>query len=146
MGCPPDPGGDPNGPIVRVVFPQAGGAVIDAELVSSRRDLERGLMYRTSLPEDQGMLFDLGVTGNYGVWMHNTCIPLDLIFADADGWIVGIVENAPPLDDTMRGVDRPWRYLLEVNAGWSRQHGVKAGQPMTIPASTRPTPSRARGE
>ncbi len=136
-GCPPDPGGDPNGPIVQVVFPQAGGAVVHAELVSSRQDLQRGLMYRTSLPEDQGMLFDLGITGNDGVWMHDTCIPLDMIFADVDGWIVGIIENAPPLDDTMRGIDCSWRYLLEVNAGWTRAHGVKAGEATTIPEAAR---------
>lgn len=118
---------------MQVVFPEAGGAVIQAELVSSMQDLQHGLMYVTSLPENQGMLFDMGSTGNYQFWMHDTCIPLDMIFADADGWIVGIVENAPALDDTPRGVDCPSRYVLEVNAGWSRAHGVKAGQPMTIP-------------
>jgi uncharacterized membrane protein (UPF0127 family) len=133
-GCPPDPGGDPNGPIVRVAFPGADDAVVDAELVSSPRDLQRGLMYRTSLPENQGMLFDMGATGNYQLWMHDTCIPLDMIFADARGWIVGIIENAPPLDDTPRGVDCPWRYVLEVNAGWSRLHGLRAGQPMMTTA------------
>lgn len=136
-GCPSDPGGDPKGLVVDVRFPEAAGAVIDAELVSSRQDLQRGLMYRTSLPEDQGMLFDLGATGNYAVWMHDTCIPLDLIFADVDGWIVGVIENAPPLDDTLRGVDCSWRYLLEVNAGWSSAHGVKPGQPTTIATAAR---------
>jgi uncharacterized membrane protein (UPF0127 family) len=92
-------------------------------------------MYRTSLPEDQGMLFDLVATGNYPVWMHDTCIPLDLIFADVGGWIVGIVENATPLDDTPHGVDCSWRYLLEVNTGWSNAHGVTPGQPTTIAAA-----------
>jgi uncharacterized membrane protein (UPF0127 family) len=132
--CPPDPGDDPNGPTVSVVFPQAGGAVVQAELVTSQQDLERGLMYRTSLPEDQGMLFDMGSIGNYQVWMHDTCIPLDMILADTDGWIVGIIENAPPLDDTLRSISCPWRYMLEVNAGWSRAHGVQAGQSMTSSA------------
>jgi uncharacterized membrane protein (UPF0127 family) len=120
-------------PIAHVVFPDAGGAAVDAELVSSAQDTERGLMYRTSMPEDHGMLFDLKVQGTYQFWMHNTCIPLDMVFADVDGLIVGIVENAPPLDDSPRGVGCPSRYVLEVNAGWSRQHGVKAGQQMTIP-------------
>jgi hypothetical protein len=65
--------------------------------------------------------------------MHNTCIPLDLLYVDEDGLVVGIVENAPTLDDGPRGVACPSRYVLEVNAGWARKHGVKAGQRMTIP-------------
>ena len=83
------------------------------------------------------MLFDTGSTGNYGVWMHDTCIPLDMVFVADDGFIVGIVEDAPPLDDSPRGVGCPSRYVLEVNAGWTRQHGVKAGQQMTIPPEAR---------
>jgi uncharacterized membrane protein (UPF0127 family) len=136
-GCPADPGHNQNVSIVHVVFPGANDAAVDAELVSSMQDTERGLMYRTSMPEDHGMLFDLMVQGTYQFWMHDTCIPLDMVFVDADGWIAGIVENAPPLNDTPRGVSCPSRYVLEVNAGWTRQHGVKAGQPMTIPPQPR---------
>jgi uncharacterized membrane protein (UPF0127 family) len=134
-GCPPDPGRNQSVPIVRVVFPDAGGAAVDAELVSSRQDMERGLMYRTSMPEDHGMLFDMEVREDHPFWMRGTCIPLDMVFVDGDGLIVGIVENAPPLDDTPRDVGCPSVYALEVNAGWTRGHGVKAGQQMTIPAA-----------
>jgi len=80
------------------------------------------------------MLFDLRVRGDHVFWMHNTCIPLDLLYVDDDGLIVGIVENAPTLDDSSRGVGCESRYVLEVNAGWCRRHGVKAGQRMAIPA------------
>jgi uncharacterized membrane protein (UPF0127 family) len=136
--CPPDPEGGPRKlPIVRVSFPDAHGAVVDAELVRSEHDTERGLMYRKSLAEERGMLFDLRVRGDHPFWMHNTCIPLDLIYVDEDGLIVGIVENAPTLDDTSRDVGCPSRYVLEVNAGWCRRHGVKAGQRMTIPDEAR---------
>jgi uncharacterized membrane protein (UPF0127 family) len=90
-------------------------------------------MYRKSLGEDRGMLFDLGFRDDHKFWMHNTCIPLDLLYVDEDGLIVGIVENAPTLDDQSRGVGCPSQWVLEVNAGWSRRHGVKAGQRMTLP-------------
>ena len=90
-------------------------------------------MYRTSLAPGSGMLFDLGLRDDHKFWMHNTCIPLDLIYVDEDGLVVGIVENAPTLNDDSRGVGCPSRYVLEVNAGWSRRHGVKAGQYMTLP-------------
>jgi uncharacterized protein len=142
-GCPPDPESPvaPGGAAL-VTFPDAarfGDAAVKvkAEVVRSQHDMARGLMYRRSLPEDSGMLFDLGVRADHKFWMHNTCIPLDLLYVDDDGLIVGIVENAPTLNDETRGVDCPSVYVLEVNAGWTRRHGVKAGQHLGIPAEGR---------
>jgi uncharacterized membrane protein (UPF0127 family) len=132
-GCPADPenGGTPLREVT-VRFPE-GGATVQAEVAVSPKETERGLMYRRSMAEDRGMLFDLRTRSDHEFWMHNTCIPLDLLYVDADGLIVGIVENAPTLDDSPRSVHCPSRYVLEVNAGWSRRHGVKAGQQMSIP-------------
>jgi len=110
---------------------------METELVSSQHDTMRGLMYRRSMPQDHGMLFDLRVRDDHQFWMHNTCISLDLLYIDEDGLIAGIVENAPTLDDTSRGVGCPSRYVLEVNAGWTRRHGVKAGQFVTLPPEAR---------
>jgi len=135
-GCPADPEGGPGKlPVVQVSFPGAGGLQVDAELVRSEHDTSRGLMYRKSLGPDRGMLFDLAVRDDHKFWMHNTCIPLDLLYIDEDGLIVGIVENAPTLNDESRGVGCPSRWVLEVNAGWSRRHGVKAGQRVSLPSS-----------
>lgn len=133
--CPPDPevGVDKNLPVVRVTFPDARETTVDAEVVRSDHDTSRGLMYRMSMAEDHGMLFDLGTRADHKFWMHNTCIPLDLLYIDEDGLIVGIVENAPTLNDAPRGVGCPSIYVLEVNAGWSRRHGVTAGQRVTLP-------------
>jgi uncharacterized membrane protein (UPF0127 family) len=97
-------------------------------------------MYRKRMPEDRGMLFDLAVRQDHQFWMHNTCIPLDLLYVDDDGFIVGIVEEAPTLNDESRGVGCPSRYVLEVNAGWCRRHHVKAGQRMVIPPEARSAP------
>jgi uncharacterized membrane protein (UPF0127 family) len=133
-GCPPDPEPlQPRLPQVHLGFPDLGAVVVDAELVRAEHDTARGLMFRKSLHEDRGMLFDLRFRDDHKFWMHNTCIPLDLLFVDEDGLIVGIVENAPTLDDTSRGVGCPSRWVLEVNAGWSRRHGVKAGQRLRLP-------------
>ena len=134
-GCPPDPEGNQKVPVVRVEFTDAKPAAVDAELVSTPHDTQRGLMYRRSMPEDRAMLFDLHARDDHQFWMHNTCIPLDLLYVDEDGLIVGIVENAPTLDDAPRGVDCPSRWVLEVNAGWCRRHHVAAGQRMTLPPS-----------
>jgi uncharacterized membrane protein (UPF0127 family) len=136
-GCPVDPeGGPPTVPLVPVGF-QDTSLRMETELVSSQHDTMRGLMYRRSMPQDHGMLFDLRVRDDHQFWMHNTCISLDLLYIDEDGLIAGIVENAPTLDDTSRGVGCPSRYVLEVNAGWTRRHGVKAGQFVTLPPEAR---------
>lgn len=132
-GCPADPeGGPPSVPVVSVAVRDV-GARVNAELVSTPHDTARGLMYRRSMPEDAGMLFDLHARDDHQFWMHNTCIPLDLLYVDQDGLIVGIVENAPTLDDTSRGVGCPSTLVLEVNAGWSRRHGVHPGQFLVLP-------------
>jgi len=132
-GCPSDPEGNQHVPVVHVTFPDASSTAVDAELVSSPHDTQRGLMYRRSMAAERGMLFDLHTRDDHQFWMHNTCIPLDLLYIDDDGLLVGIVENAPTLDDAPRGVGCPSRYVLEVNAGWSRRHHVVAGQRVALP-------------
>jgi uncharacterized membrane protein (UPF0127 family) len=133
-GCPVDPeDGSPKVPVVRVSFADVAGLAVDAELVRSEHDTMRGLMYRRSMPADHGMLFDLRVRDEHKFWMHNTCISLDLLYIDDDGLIVGIAENAPTLSDDTIGVGCPSRWVLEVNAGWSRRHGVRAGQRLNLP-------------
>ena len=92
----------------------------------------RGLMYRTELERDQGMLFVFPDQRPRSFWMKNTCIPLDMLFVDRHGTIVGILENVPTLNLESRGVPCPAAYVLEVNAGWTREHGVFAGQRLEI--------------
>jgi len=137
-GCPADPeGASATLPVVPVRFVDPRGPQVEAEIVRTLHDTSRGLMYRTHLDEDRGMLFDLRVREDHKFWMHNTCVPLDLLFIDFDGLIVGIVESAPTLNDASRGVGCPSRWVLEVNAGWSRRHGVRAGQRVELPQAAR---------
>jgi uncharacterized membrane protein (UPF0127 family) len=130
--CPADPQGRFKLTRARVSIPDA-NASVDAELARSMAEGERGLMYRKAMGEDEGMLFYIDEKRIQTFWMHNTCIPLDMLFIDDDGTIVGIVESAPVLDDGARQVDCPSRYVLEVNAGWTRRHGVKPGQRLVLP-------------
>jgi uncharacterized protein len=105
----------------------SGDVVVSAEVVSSPATIMRGLMYRTHLPADEGMLFLMGYEDDHGFWMHNTLIPLDLIFIGADMKVAGISANAEPRTDTHRSVGRPSLYVLEVNGGWAASHGVATG-------------------
>ena len=139
-GCPADPSaGSTLSTVVPVSFPEAttkGGPVkVDAELARSAAETERGLMYRTKMGEDHAMLFRLEKHTDHTFWMRNTCIPLDMLFVEDDGLIVGIVENVPTLNDEPRSVGCPSSWVVEVNAGWSRRHGVRSGQKLVFPAA-----------
>jgi uncharacterized membrane protein (UPF0127 family) len=89
-------------------------------------------MYRTELEQDHGMLFSWNDEQPRSFWMHNTCIPLDMLFVAADSTIVGILEQLPTLNDEARSVTCPAAYVLELNAGWSRAHGIRPGQRIRV--------------
>lgn len=136
--CPADP--EPNGkmPMSEVMFPDAPNTPhVEVELAKTPHDIERGLMYRRSMPAEHGMLFRLDGRRDQTFWMHNTCVALDMMFIDDDGLIAGIVEGAEPLTDSVRSVGCPSVFVLEVNGGWARKHGVAPGQKVTIPSAVR---------
>lgn len=93
---------------------------------------ERGLMYRTKLEEHAGMLFAWPSEEIRSFWMRNTCIPLDMLFLDKRAHIVGILEQVPTLNEASRSVPCPAAYVLEVNAGFCRRHGIRPGQRIHI--------------
>ncbi|MHA7873559.1 MAG: DUF192 domain-containing protein [Hyphococcus sp.] len=86
-----------------------------------------GLMYRTELAPNAGMLFDFGETQHISMWMKNTLIPLDMAFIDASGEIKRIAANTTPrsLESVRSG--EPVVAVLEVNGGTFERLGVKAG-------------------
>jgi len=129
LHCPPDPDGQTELAHGYVTFKDAPGSPrLNVELARTEPEKERGLMYRTKLPDSQGMLFSWGGEERPRTfWMHNTCIPLDMMFIARDGTITGILEQVPTLNDEPRGVPCPAAYVLEVNAGWSRAHGIQSG-------------------
>lgn len=113
-------------PKVHLAAP-GGDVVVSVEIVSTQAQIERGLMYREHLPPDQGMLFLMNEEKNWPFWMHNTLIPLDLIYISSGMSIVGIIENAEPKTDTLRDVQKPSLYVLEVNGGFSAAHKIATG-------------------
>ncbi|HEY1694202.1 MAG TPA: DUF192 domain-containing protein [Polyangiaceae bacterium] len=129
--CPRDETGPYDLPRAHVVFPDA-AVTVNVEVARTADERKRGLFYRASLPEGNGMLF-VGERKVQHFWMHAACIPLDMLFIDDDGLIVGVAENAPVLDDGDQSVACTSRYVLAVNAGWVRRHGVRPGQRVTLP-------------
>lgn len=127
LACASKKGVEPTVP--RVVVETAAGArhAVRVEVARTEPERRRGLMDRSSLPDDAGMLFLFDETAEQAFWMKDTLLPLDMIFLDDEGRVVGIVESAAPRTLTSRSVGAPSRYVLEVNGGWSRARGVKAG-------------------
>jgi len=115
-------------PKVAITGPDARDlVVVNVEVAATNAKRELGLMFRRHLGEEAGMIFLFKQSQHLTFWMKNTLIPLDMIFADSDGRIVGIVENAAPLSESIDAVDGDSRYVLEVNGGFCKRHGVIAG-------------------
>ncbi len=87
----------------------------------------RGLMFRRSLPEDAGMLFDFGRSRPVAMWMENTFVALDVLFIDTRGRITHIVRNTAPLSRALIPSRGPVRYVLELPAGTVERFGIEVG-------------------
>jgi uncharacterized membrane protein (UPF0127 family) len=103
------------------------------EIADTDATREKGLMFRRSLPEGSGMLFDFHQAQDVGFWMQNTYIPLDMIFIRADGRIHRIAENTEPLSTRTVRAGAPVRAVLEVIGGTARKLGIAPGDRVAHP-------------
>lgn len=128
-GCPSPGSSRPAATQARVVVETSAGArhPVTVELARTEAERARGLMFRTTLGPEAGMLFLFDESADHSFWMRNTYLPLDMIFVDEAGVVVGIVERAEPRTDAQRRVGVPSRYVLEVIGGWTRARGVSRG-------------------
>ena len=108
------------------IISKSGVHPFSVELATNDAERERGLMFRKELPEGRGMLFDFEREAPVAFWMHNTYIPLDMIFIRADGSILRIAENTEPLSDRLVPSGGPVRGGKEGGAGSDRRHGAQA--------------------
>jgi hypothetical protein len=97
------------------------------EVVDTDATRAQGLMFRTELAPNAGMLFDFKQSRQVSFWMQNTLIPLDMLFIRADGTIANIHVNAKPLDPTSIPSDGAVQFVLEIAGGRSVELGIKAG-------------------
>ena len=101
---------------------------LKVEVADTPVSITVGLMFRTEMPEDHGMLFWFGPPAvQRDFWMKNTLIPLDMLFLDEAGKIVFIERNATPQDLTPRGPDAPVVAVLEINGGIAEKRGIAVG-------------------
>lgn len=122
----------PAQPILRI-----GEIKIPVEIADTPEKRGRGLSGRLSLPSSSGMLFIFEKPNIHRFWMPNMHFPIDFIWIDSAKRIVGITENAQPLTNLLTPVwytpPEPVKYVLEVNAGFSRTHNIKVGMEVQLP-------------
>lgn len=110
---------------------------IDIEIAENDLDRAQGLMWRKSLESSQGMLFIMDSMEEQSFWMLNTYIPLDIIFADDRLKIVKIRSHAAPQSLDPVTSELPAQYVVEVNAGFCEEFGIKEGDQIKFQRTNR---------
>lgn len=108
----------------------AGMHNIKAEVAQTPQEQEIGLMYRTSMGGNEGMIFIFDRPGKQCFWMKNTLIPLSVAFVEDDGTVVNVDEMKPQTLDPHCSA-KPVRFVLEMNTGWFTKRAVKEGFKLT---------------
>ena len=105
---------------------RAGMYVIDAAVAANDADREQGLMYRSKLAPNEGMLFKFDEYAVHCFWMKNTLIPLSIAFMTADGKVTDIDEMHAETNNNHCPTHNG-EYALEMSKGWFTAHGIKPG-------------------
>ena len=105
---------------------QAGMFQIDTQVAQTPDQRSMGLMYRTEMPQHEGMLFVFEQPATQCFWMKNTILPLTAAFVADDGTIVNLADMKPQTTDSHCS-EKPVRFVLEMHQGWFAKKGLKAG-------------------
>jgi uncharacterized membrane protein (UPF0127 family) len=106
------------------------GKVLQAEVMVSDEDRAMGLMFRSSLPLDRGMVFVFETADFHGIWMKNCKFPIDIVWLDEERRVVHVAEAVPPCRAEPCPVYNPMRrasYVIELNAGQARREKAVVG-------------------
>jgi len=104
----------------------AGMYRIDAQLAATPAARQKGLMYRRSMAQHEGMLFVFEQPAMQCFWMRNTPLPLTAAFVADDGTIINLADMQP-MTENSHCAAQPVRYVLEMHQGWFARRGLKAG-------------------
>lgn len=113
-----------------------GMSVVTAEIAATQEQQMTGMMFRTQMGENEGMLFVNEVPGVRCFWMKNTLIPLSIAFIADDGTIVNIAEMQPRSEESHCS-SKPVRFALEMNKGWFAKRNIGPGTQVRGPMFTR---------
>ena len=102
------------------------------EVARTPKDKEIGLMFRTAMAPDRGMIFVSSQDTVQVFWMKNTYLSLDMLFLDRQLAVVGMLQNVPILNESPRKVDEPSRYVVELVAGTAARIGIRTGDKLVV--------------
>jgi len=100
---------------------------VDIEVANNYDERMQGLMYRTKMDEDNGMLFIFEYPDIKSFWMKNTILPLDIMFIDSIGVIDTIYRHTTPYSEKLVWSRKKVQFVVEMNTGWSDKNGVNEG-------------------
>ena len=110
-----------------VIETASGQLRLDVEIAQTQQQRSRGLMFRTSLEADSGMIFIYESPREITMWMKNTILSLDMVFIAEDGRITRIVANTTPMSEATISSRGPVRAVLELLAGAAQRLAIKPG-------------------
>ena len=110
-----------------IIATRHGPAVFNVEIAADQASQERGLMFRSSMAPNAGMLFDFHTPLYVTFWMKNTKLPLDMIFIRQNGTVAGIAANAEPYSEKLIPSAEAVRAVLEINGGRAAALGIEPG-------------------
>ncbi|WP_395390842.1 DUF192 domain-containing protein [Novosphingobium sp. BL-8A] len=115
-------------PVVPLTVAGSGKAhVFQVEVAASEAEQAKGLMFRTAMGADEGMVFPEKAPRKAAFWMKNTVIPLDILFIGPDHRVLNIAANAVPYDETPLPSNGPVIGVLELNGGRAAELGIAPG-------------------
>jgi uncharacterized protein len=109
---------------------EIGGKEFLLYLADNQNKLRQGLMYVKHLDENKGMIFTMPSPAKVSFWMKNTYIPLDMVFVDDTGRVIGCHPDAKPLDKTLIHSPDNTKYVVELNV--SSCSKIRLGDTMAV--------------
>lgn len=114
-------------PAAVTILAPGGAQHFSIEIAADEKAQARGLMFRPSLPAGAGMLFVFDPPRRTSFWMHNTMIPLDMIFIDDTGLVESVAERRDTYSDRTSSSTGKVRAVLEINEGLAQEYGIGPG-------------------
>lgn len=125
VGCTKEPEPRPTTPLI--VKTGTGDVRFSVEVAKTPEELKTGLMHRSTLAFNSGMIFNIYPVRPTAMWMKDTKISLDMLFVGPDGSIIKIVEATKPMSENLIISEEPVRAVIELNAGQVKRHNIKIG-------------------
>ncbi len=110
---------------------------IDIEVADDNAQRAQGLMWRKSMPENEGMLFIFPEDADQAFWMKNTIMPLDILFINSNKEIVKIYKNTIPYSEKSMPSEKKAMYVVETVAGFCDKYGITEGDKISYNYSTK---------